>query len=1095
MARTCVILTALSLERGAVTDHLATKQDIQVDPGTVYTRGSFRAGLHDWTVFVTETGAGNVEAAIEAERAARELNPDVLLFVGVAGGIKDVRLGDVVAATSVIPYERSKSIDDGLLSRAAGAACPCSYPLVSLARAIAATSSWRRRIRNRLRSAARTRGPVVKSGPIAAGEKVLTSTKEAVFAFVREHHSDAVAVDMEGYGFLRAARQRSHLLSLVIRGISDLIDNKAKVDAKGSQARAARHAAAFAFELLAKLGPSDQSSLAATVCDSTETRTSRPTTFARYRPHLEALVTMCRKRLEDFIPRRLRLPRSDQPPLTPETLLKSPGSAAIISPVGSGKTYLLYQAALKLATDQSNTAEYGVPVILDASAWQRRPDLKLLDEVERRLKVTLAALLPEALAADFAQRRFTILLDNYEAAGIGFPTLRQQIDELSSGGTCRFVIAVHLAQPSAPIPAGITPYELDSLSIEEICRLSERVTGNPHFWYALPEDLQRLCQQPLFLKLAIDYSLLHPHEPVPRWRTDLYLGYLQHLLRNRHQLGLFEDRTGLTYEAKLRVLEEWAIRSFPRGPHPADLPVAMAHAGCANLDPVALLDVLLDSGVLIGERSSPEFFHPTLADYLVARSLAGAPLHRLSSFATSSVRDVAYSTVFILLASLLATGPQQDALFRVLEESNLRLLSECTKARYRLDSKSHTPHEADWPSTYFTRLLESYTRVVDHACPKLKWVLPPWRAYGGTLPVGYAVGINGAIDGGRANISFRFSTIPESGARVKTAHVDLPLQMSINGEVTQLAKARIGDVVSVSLPLNRMGLDSARDLALGEVRAGLREWIDRWVPQLTDQTVAEQLASSIEQLAWTCRHTTNLATPAISRLTPAMSVGELLEVLMPVEQTSYYEYPSGHRAPCPVSWAVVHLKRLQSMGCELRDLLLPGPDIDAREIVPEQGGGCWSTDLWSDARIEEWLQAFYPAWETAHRHVVVTYLGESVSRQCPLYLAGPHRFVVEYYLDRGNPLGAQWSWYSLPVAPEQVHVEVRRQTTPLSLAADWARLREQYNRALVWLGRSGSGFQYSVGCELPFLGSMPLTTILQRSIRDELTAILGPLTD
>src|SRR5665647_1637365 len=95
--------------------------------------------------------------------------------------------------------------------------------------------------------------PTVFVKPIAAGGKVLNSSLSEAYNLIKSDYEDTLAVEMEGYGFLKAAYANPQVDALVIRGISDLIDNKDKADKAGFQKLASRHASAFAFQVLAKL--------------------------------------------------------------------------------------------------------------------------------------------------------------------------------------------------------------------------------------------------------------------------------------------------------------------------------------------------------------------------------------------------------------------------------------------------------------------------------------------------------------------------------------------------------------------------------------------------------------------------------------------------------------------------------------------------------------------------------------------------------------------------------------------------------------------------------------------------------------------------
>jgi nucleoside phosphorylase len=233
-----VILTALGLERAAVRQFLKDVREAVHEYGTVYDIGRFE----HLEVIVVETGPGNATAAAEVERAITAFRPVAVVFVGVAGGLKDVAIGDVVVATKVYGYESGKEAGT---FRPRPEVASSSYELVQRARSLAGGQEWLELLPDKSASPP----PKIWVAPIAAGQKVVASRRSQTAKLLRANYGDAVAVEMEGFGFLSAAWM-SGRSALVVRGISDLVDGKANADAEGWQPRAAIAAAAVTFALL-----------------------------------------------------------------------------------------------------------------------------------------------------------------------------------------------------------------------------------------------------------------------------------------------------------------------------------------------------------------------------------------------------------------------------------------------------------------------------------------------------------------------------------------------------------------------------------------------------------------------------------------------------------------------------------------------------------------------------------------------------------------------------------------------------------------------------------------------------------------------------
>lgn len=248
---TIVIQTALTLEQEAVVSKLTNVTDYEHPISkTIYKVGNYISNGNKLQIVVGRTNQTNVNAAIETERVIQHFNPTYLFFLGVAGGLKDVKVGDIVIGTDVIGYERGKAKEEFLPRPQFGFA---SYELEQKAVSFSNSEKWKSQSVNLLDKQFHEE-ILALPGTIASGEKVVGSVQAPLYIFLKKYCSHALAVEMEGLGFLEACRPYPLIKSLIIRGISDLVDGKEHADEKGSQPYASKNATEFLFGLIDFIG-------------------------------------------------------------------------------------------------------------------------------------------------------------------------------------------------------------------------------------------------------------------------------------------------------------------------------------------------------------------------------------------------------------------------------------------------------------------------------------------------------------------------------------------------------------------------------------------------------------------------------------------------------------------------------------------------------------------------------------------------------------------------------------------------------------------------------------------------------------------------
>lgn len=269
------VLTVIEEEFDAVSEALGICANI---PGTPYFVRSAADGP-DWDVVLSQCpDRSNVPFRGEAGEVIEDFRPQVLLLVGIAGGICDengvgrdgISPGDVLIAEYVDYVDFLKITDEGTFVRHYA----IDYPSLHLRRVI---SIPLRKTFNLAAAVAKTppqaTSPKIHIGAIASGEKVMGGVDNRMQQQLLKPFDKALAIDMESIGIARAVCERRTSFwynprYAIIRGISDLVGPAGNDEMRaGWKPFAAHTAAVVAREFIQRLSaefaatapsPSDQ---------------------------------------------------------------------------------------------------------------------------------------------------------------------------------------------------------------------------------------------------------------------------------------------------------------------------------------------------------------------------------------------------------------------------------------------------------------------------------------------------------------------------------------------------------------------------------------------------------------------------------------------------------------------------------------------------------------------------------------------------------------------------------------------------------------------------------------------------------------------
>jgi hypothetical protein len=536
-----------------------------------------------------------------------------------------------------------------------------------------------------------------------------------------------------------------------------------------------------------------------------------------------------------------------------EEILSSDMPNVIIGEPGSGKTYLLKYLAKKL-TDAKFANEFlEVPVIIEAKYWGFRFET-IIDAIYDELDSFLKGFTKTIARSELSLKKFTILIDGYDEIRNSKPAFLREIELLARSGKAKIILTSREANYHGELSAQFHAWRIEGISNEQIDDFAKKVASINNFSYILSEhNLLELARLPLYLimlcRLGIDNE-----SQIPNNKAKIQEEFARFLLHTypHGRNPLFNP--AFTLNQKLDFLSVLAKRKA--------IDVGFSdYVDCAHEigligDSKLLLNEIIESGLLKGDLSRFDFIHPTIMEFFHARAIAVSTPDKIIEFIKEKhLQEEYFETVLFLVGQLRDQGNQAIVL-DYLEDEDILLYSKCLSARYHIDLSI----SANYPNIerkYFQQFQHSYNVLLDRYFNKIKMHFSPFSFMQINRPIkadNLKVRVRGSLDINNSRVSYEY--IPIIGEKEIEPEIEQSTPGTIgafiqtgNNQPTPLIAFSDGLHFYKDLELVRLGLDSAREVALSDISDQFKALIEKQLLIPIPTIICEQVVSEIRKVA------------------------------------------------------------------------------------------------------------------------------------------------------------------------------------------------------------------------------------------------------